>query len=130
MVPHSRAALRIDRLRALNVPTPVTVTVNDAGVPVEVMPSTGTCTGDNAPPTNSRWRGATSTTSGLPPACRSADPPTSYGRVADILEVWRIDDEWWRAPITRRYVDVVLDGGAHVVLFEDLQTGAWFVQQP
>jgi hypothetical protein len=47
-----------------------------------------------------------------------------------VLETWRIDDEWWRKPIARRYVEVVLEDGAHVVLFEDLVTGAWFAQQP
>ena len=116
MVPHSRATLRIDRLRALNVPIPITVTVDEAGIPVEVRLSTGTCVADNASPTDARLGTAAS--------------PTTARRVAEVLEVWRIDDEWWRAPITRRYVDVVLEGGAHVVLFEDLRTAEWFVQQP
>jgi hypothetical protein len=52
------------------------------------------------------------------------------GSVAEIVETWRIDDEWWREPISRRYVDVVLDGGKHVVLFEDLHTWQWHVQMP
>lgn len=43
-------------------------------------------------------------------------------------ENWRMDDEWWRQPIVRRYVEVVLDGGGRVVLFEDLITGEWFEQ--
>jgi hypothetical protein len=90
------------------------VTVDDDGLPVEVRPSTGTVTGDDTPVATRR----------------PAGPPPSSGRITEVLEVWRIDDEWWRVPITRRYVDVVLDGGAHVVLFEDLQTGEWFVQQP
>ena len=46
-----------------------------------------------------------------------------------ILEVWRIDDEWWRQRIARRYVEAVLEGGARVVFFEDLATGHWFLQQ-
>jgi hypothetical protein len=45
-------------------------------------------------------------------------------------EVWRIDDEWWRAPIHRRYIEVILDGGQHAVLFEDLTTGEWLMQKP
>jgi len=45
-------------------------------------------------------------------------------------EIWRIDDEWWRAPIHRRYLDAILEGGKHVVLFEDLMTGEWWVQKP
>ncbi len=51
-------------------------------------------------------------------------------KVEEIIEVWRIDDEWWRAPISRRYVEVVLEGGGHMVLFEDLATGSWFLQMP
>ncbi len=50
--------------------------------------------------------------------------------VEAINEVWRVDDEWWRERIARRYADVVLEGGAHVVLYEDLTTGDWFVQKP
>jgi hypothetical protein len=50
--------------------------------------------------------------------------------VDEILEAWRINDEWWRQPITRQYVEVVLEGGGHMVLFEDLQTRQWFMQMP
>jgi hypothetical protein len=50
--------------------------------------------------------------------------------VVEVIERWRIDDEWWREPIVRRYADVVLAGGKHVVLFEDLRTGNWFAQMP
>lgn len=94
MVTPARTSVRVDRLRALNVPRTVTVETSADGLPVTI--------------------GA------------AADAQ----QVDTVLEVWRIDDEWWRTPITRRYVDVVLEGGAHVVLFEDLHTGAWFVQQP
>jgi hypothetical protein len=51
-------------------------------------------------------------------------------RVEAVVEEWRIDDEWWRTPIHRRYFEVVLEGGAHVVLFEDLVSGEWFLQRP
>ncbi len=50
-------------------------------------------------------------------------------RVDAIRETWRIDDEWWRDQIARRYVDVILEGGAHVVLYEDLLAGVWFLQR-
>ena len=90
MVAHSRASLRTDRLRALNIPRAVRVAVNDHGHPTMVD--------DTA--------------------------------VEEVLEAWRIDDEWWRDPIIRRYVEVVLEGGAHLVLFEDLQQRAWFAQLP
>ncbi|KPK02163.1 MAG: hypothetical protein AMS20_12440 [Gemmatimonas sp. SG8_28] len=98
--------------------------VDADGMPVEVRQTTETHGTDGTSHTDARPAATASPTAGRPSA------PLSAGRVADILEVWRIDDEWWRTPITRRYVDVVLEGGAHVVLFEDLHTGAWFVQQP
>ena len=50
--------------------------------------------------------------------------------VEEIIEMWRVDDEWWREPISRRYADVVLEGGTHVVLYEDLITNEWFMQKP
>ncbi len=58
-------------------------------------------------------------------------PAVGRGKsVEEIIQTWRIDDEWWREPITRRYIEVVLKGGGHVVLFEDLHTGQWFAQRP
>jgi len=51
-------------------------------------------------------------------------------RVESIGETWRIDDEWWRLPIVRRYVEVILEGGGRVVLFEDMSTREWWMQKP
>jgi hypothetical protein len=54
-----------------------------------------------------------------------------HGRsIETIGEVWRVDDEWWRQPISRRYFDVVLEGGKHAVLYQDLTTGQWWMQKP
>ena len=50
--------------------------------------------------------------------------------VEEIRELWRIDDEWWRSPIIRCYADVVLAGGKRVILYQDLVTGDWWIQQP
>jgi hypothetical protein len=49
-------------------------------------------------------------------------------RVAAIQDVWRIDDEWWRAPIARRYFLVTLEEGSVRTIFHDLLSGAWFEQ--
>jgi hypothetical protein len=49
-------------------------------------------------------------------------------RVETVGEIWRVDDEWWRHPISRRYVEVILEGGKHTVVFEDLASGHWFIQ--
>ena len=47
-----------------------------------------------------------------------------------VRETWRIDDEWWREPIPRTYYEVLLQGGARLVLFVDLVKREWFVQKP
>ena len=62
-----------------------------------------------------------------PPSARLPVRPFAC-RVASVGEVWRVDDEWWRALITRRYVEVLLEGGKHVMLFEDLASHEWFLQ--
>jgi len=54
----------------------------------------------------------------------------TVGKVEAILESWRIDDEWWRETISRSYLELLLDGGKRVVVFQDLLTGLWFMQSP
>jgi hypothetical protein len=49
--------------------------------------------------------------------------------VVTVNDEWRIDDEWWRAEISRRYFALELDGGMHLTVFHDLVTGAWYQQQ-
>jgi hypothetical protein len=66
---------------------------------------------------------------GLPIGMRDAGCDMNRS-VEAVGEVWRIDDEWWRMPIRRRYVEAILEGGKRVVLFEDLTTGAWWMQKP
>jgi hypothetical protein len=61
---------------------------------------------------------------------QASGTPGTGKRVEAIGESWRVEDEWWRQPISRRYVEVVLEGGGRVVLYEDLITGEWWVQQP
>jgi len=59
---------------------------------------------------------------------RSGGQEATAAVVETILEMWRIDDEWWRQLISRRYFAVILEGGSRVVLFEDLVTHEWFMQ--
>jgi hypothetical protein len=103
MVAPSRATLRTDRLRAVNEPIAVTVELNESGLLTVGRPD---------PKGLPDGRGRTA------------------GKVEAILESWRIDDEWWRHAISRAYLEVLLEGGKHVVLFQDLFTGLWFMQQP
>jgi len=64
--------------------------------------------------------------------CDGQHRPLAVGgvRIEAILESWRIDDEWWRQPISRCYHAVLLEGGKRVVLLEDIVTGDWFAQMP
>lgn len=95
MVAPARAPLRTDRLRAVNEPRAVTVTLDESGV----------------------------MTVGRPDG-------RAVGKVEAILESWRIDDEWWRHPISRSYLELMMEGGKRVVLFQDMLTGLWYMQQP
>jgi len=50
--------------------------------------------------------------------------------VATIEDKWRIDDEWWRAaPISRLYYNVLLASGQRLVLYKDLVSGGWYMQE-
>ena len=98
-------APRVDRLRAINLPRRAIVELDAEGRPVAL---------------ELRGKGE---------GGRGKGPPHSLP-VEFVGETWRIDDEWWRRPIARRYVEVMLDGGGRVMLYEDLITGEWWVQTP
>ena len=49
-------------------------------------------------------------------------------QVKEVLNIWRIDDEWWRNPISRLYYTVELTSGARFTMFQDLITGHWYRQ--
>ena len=113
-----KTAARADQLRALNLPRPVEVELDETGLPAAV---TSCFRLSSRPPVRSENEEELSETidGGL------------VGKVVEsIIEIWRVDDEWWREPISRRYVEVILEGGKHVVLYEDLTTCGWFMQRP
>jgi hypothetical protein len=56
-------------------------------------------------------------------------PGKTARRVEVIRERWRIDDEWWREPISREYLSVVLDDGRLITLYHDLSDGLWYAQK-
>ena len=101
MVPASGTPLRAHRLRPVNLPRRVDVELNERGLPVAVE-------------TVGRSDGQTV----------SRHEIEAYG------EIWRVDDEWWREPVCRRYLDVVLMGGKHSILYENEITHEWFEQTP
>ena len=50
-------------------------------------------------------------------------------RVARIRNVWRIDDEWWRREIARRYFELELSDGSVITVFQDLVSKNWSRQR-
>ena len=49
-------------------------------------------------------------------------------QVRDALNLWRIDDEWWRKPISRLYYSLEFTSGSRFTVFQDLITGQWYRQ--
>ncbi len=43
-------------------------------------------------------------------------------------DTWRIDDEWWRSEISRRYWEVETADGKRLTVYQDLVSGEWFGQ--
>src|SRR2546423_14984274 len=94
-----------DRLRAVSVPQPAEVELDAGGSPTKIEMRSAEC------------------------GVRNIDERESV-TIEAVRETWRIDDEWWREPITRTYYEVLLRGGARLVLFVDHVTLEWFVQKP
>lgn len=49
-------------------------------------------------------------------------------RVVAIDDEWRVDDAWWRVPISRHYFVVRLAGDHRLTLFLDRLAGTWWQQ--
>ena len=48
--------------------------------------------------------------------------------VEAVLEVWRIDDEWWRErPVSRLYYRLALEDGRTVTVYRDVVAQGWQV---
>jgi hypothetical protein len=63
--------------------------------------------------------------SGRPAAAVSRYPTA----IDSIMDMWRIDDEWWtRETISRLYYRVLLVDGRQLTIFKDLISGSWFSQ--
>jgi len=48
--------------------------------------------------------------------------------VAQVQDVWRIDDEWWREEVSRLYYRLVLEDDRPVTVYHDLASHHWFKQ--
>lgn len=50
--------------------------------------------------------------------------------VEAVRESWLVEDRWWTdEPVRRRYWEVVTEDGRSLVVFRDLERGAWFEQR-
>jgi len=56
-------------------------------------------------------------------------PGKTARRIEVVRERWRIDDEWWRQPVSREYLAVILDDGRMLTLYHDLSDGRWYSQR-
>ena len=50
-------------------------------------------------------------------------------KVQHIREIWQIDDEWWRNPISRRYATLILEDGQTLTVYRDLTDRRWYLQE-
>ncbi len=51
-------------------------------------------------------------------------------QVEHIIDLWELDDEWWRkTAIRRRYFRLLMDTGRVLTIFRDLRSGEWFRQE-
>lgn len=49
-------------------------------------------------------------------------------KVQRIVNIWRIDDAWWRKPVARMYYAIELESGSRITVFQDLGSGDWYLQ--
>ena len=138
MVAYSGTAVCADRLRPLNRPRPIQVETDDRGYPVAVgfsgSPDVPASRSSNVPV----GRGLVPRRHSAVRASPSASLRASV-EVAEILDRWRIDDEWWRpslqgdetvgrAEISRMYYHLVLRNRRLLVIFRDLIECGWYAQ--
>ena len=49
-------------------------------------------------------------------------------QVRGVLNLWRIDDEWWRKPVSRLYYSLEFTNGSRFTVYQDLIAGKWYRQ--
>jgi hypothetical protein len=138
MVAYPGTTVCADRLRPLNQPRPIRVETDDQGYPVAVdlgrQPSSPGAALKGGPRTRLQARGASLFKAGTGESRTGA-----LVAVAEVLDRWRIDDEWWRpalqgdgavgrAEISRMYYHVALENRQLLVIFRDLTEGGWYAQ--
>jgi len=145
MISSGRASMDPEtrRLHPLGVPVALSVRVDRDGSPVEVREGGGGSEhGRNAAMQRVRgdgrtrkWRGGerphargVQRSEAVQIKTRGARIETRAIRIEAIQEIWQVDDEWWRTPLSRLYYRVVLENGRLMILFRDLVDGTWYRQ--
>jgi hypothetical protein len=50
--------------------------------------------------------------------------------VAAVVKQWRVNVDWWRGEsVARDYYKVTTTTGLLLIIYRDLQTGAWYLQR-
>lgn len=64
---------------------------------------------------------------GMPRSIRTGK---QWYTVNEVVDRWRLQDEWWReTPLDRMYFECLLDDGLRVVVFRNMNTGEWYSQR-
>jgi len=48
--------------------------------------------------------------------------------IAQVEDIWRIDDEWWREEVSRLYYRLLMEDGRTATVYHDLVSHRWFKQ--
>ncbi len=48
--------------------------------------------------------------------------------VEAVRDRWLVEDEWWREPLSRRYLELLLADGSVRTLYLDVTNGHWYAQ--
>ena len=107
MVANTRTAARAGGILPLDAPLPVQVEVDGNSQPAAI----------SVPKSRGAVRKKVS----------EREPACQWRQVSEVLDSWRIDDEWWRkTSIARVYYRVVMEDDRSVTIFQDLTTGEWY----
>lgn len=49
--------------------------------------------------------------------------------VVEITKTWRVDIDWWRERVWRAYFKLRTETGLLVIIYQDLLSGAWYLQR-
>ena len=53
----------------------------------------------------------------------------AQSQISEIIDAWRIEDEWWRdSPLIRTYFDVLTADGRRLIIYHDHVGKRWFQQ--